>query len=246
MSVALSIKYRQEYYDHFLKLHCAMRVLSDPVQCILNNDLAYQLLKAFVRDFELLYGREKVTYNAHNLLHIPADVKRMKVPVDSYSAFKFENYMQYIKKLPRTGYRVLEQIHNRIYEKNSIENFVGDFKEKTKNDRPIKNSTLFRKIFVSDMVLSVKNPDNYVYVEGKIHKIEELSKTADGNIKMKCRIVEELECLYSKPVSSIDVGIFVGSQEKLSEGFHRILSKSTKKCVAINFRGKYIYMSLLH
>lgn len=68
-----------------------MRILSDPVQCIINNELADKLLKAFVRDLGELYGLEKATHNVHSSLHIPADVRRMNVPVEDYSAFKFEN-----------------------------------------------------------------------------------------------------------------------------------------------------------
>lgn len=224
-----------------------MRILCDPIQCIINNELAYKLLKAFVRDFPELYGREKVTFNGHSLLHIPADVKRMKVPVEDYSAFKFENYLQYVKSLPRTGYKVLEQMHNRICEKNSIDNYLGDFKGCPKNDRLMKNSTsLYKKVHIFNMILSVQFPDNYVLIEKNVHKIEEISKNADGNFMIKSRIVQDLNALYSKPISSMDVNIFVGGQEKLSEPHVRIVCKKTKKCTAINLNNKFIYMALLH
>lgn len=223
-----------------------MRILCDPVQCIINNELAYKLLKAFVRDFPELYGCEKVTLNAHSLLHIPADVKKMNAPVDDYSAFKFENYMQYVKKLPRSGFKVLEQMHNRICEKNSIENYCGDFKGYPKNDRLIKNSSFYKKVHAFKMILSPQMPDNYVFIENNVHKIHEISKTADGNFQIKCRIVQDLNPLYTKPISSVDINIFVGGQEKLSEFYFRIVCKDTKKCAALNLDDKYIYMVLLH
>lgn len=224
-----------------------MRILCDPVQCIINNELSYKLLKAFVRDFSELYGRANVTFNGHSLLHIPSDVKKMNAPVDDYSAFKFENYNQYIKSLPRSGYKVLEQMHNRIFEKNSIDNYLGDFKGHPKNDRFMKNSkSLYKKVYVFDMILSVEMPDNYVLIEKEVHKIEEISKNSDGNFTIKCRIVQELNPLYCKPISSMDLNVFVGGKENLSEPYQRIVFKSTKKCAALYVNEKYIYIALLH
>lgn len=137
-------------------------------------------------------------------------------------------------------------MHNRICEKNSIDNYLGDFKGFVKNDKLLKNSSLYQKAYIFNMVLSVHRPDNYVFIDENVHKIEEISKTSDGKFHVKCRIVQELSLLYSKPISSIDVNIFVGGKEKLSECDSKIVCKGMKKCAAINLNGKYIYMVLLH
>ena len=62
------------YYNHFLLLFCAMRILCDKIECIRNNECAAAMLKRFVNKFGDLYGEHSVSYNVHNLIHIPVDV----------------------------------------------------------------------------------------------------------------------------------------------------------------------------
>lgn len=67
----------QNLYQHFLCLHVAITILIDPILCadVAHLNVAEELLIHFVEDFENLYGRENVTHNIHNLLHIVIDVK---------------------------------------------------------------------------------------------------------------------------------------------------------------------------
>lgn len=105
------------YYNHLLKLVCAMRILCSPTECMLNNELAEQLLIDFVGQMKQLYCPQNMTFNVHSLLHLTKDVMNLKNNSESFSAFKFENVMQVLKKLPKSGYRVLEQIHNRVIQR---------------------------------------------------------------------------------------------------------------------------------
>ena len=83
----------KKYYQHFLLLVCAIRILSNPKDCVVNNNCASQLIKEFVELFITLYGTEQVSYNVHSLLHLSNDVKEYG-NLNNYSAFKFENFMQ--------------------------------------------------------------------------------------------------------------------------------------------------------
>lgn len=73
-------------------LVCAVRILSHPEDCLINNKCASELLNEFVVQFTDLYGIENTSYNVHSLLHLSEDVKAFG-HLDAYSAFKFENYM---------------------------------------------------------------------------------------------------------------------------------------------------------
>lgn len=106
----------QPFYDHFLKFHCAIRILCSERICIRNNACAKTLLKAFVEHFPDLYGTHNISYNVHSLLHFSEDVENLVVPLDSFSCFKFENYLQFLKKLPKSGFNVNEQLYNRLFE----------------------------------------------------------------------------------------------------------------------------------
>lgn len=84
-------------YIHFMSFHCAVRILCSPELHMSHNNYASDLLQYFVKNFGNLYGQEHVSYNVHNLLHLPQDCKLHGV-LDSFSAFQFENYLYQNKK----------------------------------------------------------------------------------------------------------------------------------------------------
>lgn len=50
----------------------------------------------YLKQFKIIYGAEYISYNVHGLIHVFDDC-RVFGPLDLYSAFPFENYMQYLK-----------------------------------------------------------------------------------------------------------------------------------------------------
>lgn len=104
-----------DIYNHFVTLHCAIRMLCCPNTYLANIKNAEKLLKNFVENVGILYGRNKISYNVHNLLHITDCVKQFG-PIDNFSAYRFENHMQYLKMKIRRPYLVLQQLHNRLSE----------------------------------------------------------------------------------------------------------------------------------
>lgn len=63
-----------EYYEHFLSLSVAIRILCHPELCFTLNEYAHNLLIYFVSHYEELYGRQYMSYNVNNLSHL-AEVK---------------------------------------------------------------------------------------------------------------------------------------------------------------------------
>lgn len=72
--VVLQYFLNESYIIHFNALNCAVRILCDPRECIRNNKYAQDLMIYFVNNMELLYGKETLLYNIHNLIHISEDV----------------------------------------------------------------------------------------------------------------------------------------------------------------------------
>lgn len=103
------------HYDHFLKLHTAIRILTDVKLAGVFVDVADQLLKDFVLEFETHYGQKSVSHNIHMLLHLAEDVKKFG-PLDKFSAFPFENFMTPIKDYVHSNNFVLEQVVKRVQE----------------------------------------------------------------------------------------------------------------------------------
>lgn len=76
---------------------------------------AQDLIHCFVKVFIKLYGVENVSHNVHSFVHLVDDVKRFG-PLDNFSAFKFENYMQILKRYIRKAERPLQQVIRRYME----------------------------------------------------------------------------------------------------------------------------------
>ena len=105
-----------EYLQHFNTFHCAIRILSDSRTYLQHNDCAKQLLIYFACQLKNLYSEHTVTWNVHNLCHLTHDAKNFG-PLDSFSAFDFENYMQVIKRMIRKKPQPLQQLHRQLTEK---------------------------------------------------------------------------------------------------------------------------------
>lgn len=102
-------------YLHFLILNTAIRILNLPRPNKSSLTFADIALKKFVEECPYIYGPRFMSYNVHGLLHINEDVERYG-PLDSFSAFTFENEMSTYKKLCRKPDLLLQQISNRVEE----------------------------------------------------------------------------------------------------------------------------------
>ena len=80
-------------YKHFLCFHVAIKLLSSEPHCFRNNSFCQRLLKHFVRESPKLYGEHFISFNVHCLIHLSDDVMRFG-PLDKFSSFPFENFLQ--------------------------------------------------------------------------------------------------------------------------------------------------------
>lgn len=74
------------------------------------------LFRHFVKHFAELYGDDQVSYNIHCTLRLANDVHNQG-PLDAFSAFPFENNMQFLKRLLRRHGAPLTQLLNRLKER---------------------------------------------------------------------------------------------------------------------------------
>jgi hypothetical protein len=112
-------------YKHFLLLHVAIKLLVHPVKCILFAEYARELLRAYVRKSKRIFKKAFITYNVHNLIHLPDDVL-LYGNLDRFSAFPFENKLQTMKHLLRHSAKPLEQLVRRLHEKEMNIHFSPD------------------------------------------------------------------------------------------------------------------------
>lgn len=89
------------------------------------------MLKYFVKTFIILYGKQHVSHNVHNLLHICDNVANFGI-LNHLSAFPLENYMQTFKKFIRKIEKPLQQIISRLNERQLL-NETSIFRESVIN-----------------------------------------------------------------------------------------------------------------
>lgn len=235
-----------KYYNHFLKLHCAVRILSTPDDCIRNNTLAHDLITDFVKEFGKLYGYQNSSFNVHSLLHLSQDVLNFGCTLDSYSAFKFENFLQYLKKLNRSNYRVLEQIRNRFFEKFSIDNYQGDFKKRKMRNKYDKFGNL-TDVHMSNMHISVTAPNNYIISRtGAVCKIIKIHED-DTGFTLTLSKVRDISAFFLKPIPSNFLNIFVSNTDSTEdETFLLKVTETLGKVARVKINDKCFYLTLLH
>jgi len=106
-------------YDHFLALHISISILLRGDFCS-NVEMvcsAKELLLWFVNNCKHVYGSCFNVYNVHALTHLADDVTHHGCSLNEISEFKFENYMQLLKKMVKNSNNPLCQIQKRLAEK---------------------------------------------------------------------------------------------------------------------------------
>ena len=73
------------------------------------------MLETFVLDFQTIYGKQFVSSNIHNLIHVYDDVNNFG-PLNTISTYLFKKAIQFLKKMLRGRSNDLEQVINRISE----------------------------------------------------------------------------------------------------------------------------------
>lgn len=74
-------------------------------------------LTDYIKQFYRLFNT--ITSNVHNLVHIVKEVERFG-PLHTLSSYPFENELYHIKRMLRSGHLPLQQVINRICEKEQV------------------------------------------------------------------------------------------------------------------------------
>ncbi|XP_055522823.1 uncharacterized protein LOC129717002 [Wyeomyia smithii] len=192
---------REPYYEHFLLLASAIRILCHPTWHATQNSTAKTMLKLFGEKFQLYYGEQFFVYNFHICSTHLADDSLLHGNLDSFSAFPFENYLQimlhYIKKAPNP----LQQFKNRLGEHL---NFETSSKKKVCKQRGDYYSIITNG---KNCTISEHPNDNFIFVNGNVYQVQNITKN-NHDFELKCKKVSHLLSLYMNPLKSASVGLF--------------------------------------
>ncbi len=209
----------QERYEHMLTLHVAVKILSSERFCYTFNAYAKDLLQVFVENGARLYGKSFITYNIHNLVHVADDVM-MFGPLNSFSAYVFENKLGIIKRLLRKSEKPLEQIVKRLAElqQNSnpinVSSLESKFRFRAEHRKGpllplfIDGSKQFSIVEYKNFTLTAKDGDNCVLLNDSV--VVKIANIVELSCKpfIIGRYFRHLKNLYPHPFDSTDFDIF--------------------------------------
>jgi len=253
--ILLKGRIKSSLYNHFLLLHCAIKILIFVETCLIYNDLANNLLRKFVTEYPEHYGNEYVTYNVHGLVHI-ANFVKIHGRLDNFSAFKFENCLQIIKKTVHSSKYPLQDVYNRILEQNMyLENNIKypilkkeiNFNYTTHQDI---TTTLYEQVLLKNFKVScTKEHDKYFFLFDccAIVSIEKIIKDSSGHIMLEATKYENLSPMFNSPISSHLIGHFlVNTEIKIAKCLIE-LSNLKYKCLFFHTsENQAVALNLLH
>lgn len=215
---------KKDIYNNFITLHVAVTILASPRLCQDDRFINYAeaLLSNFVTSFEILYGKQYVSHNVHNLLHLCSNV-RIFGPLDNFSAFRFENFMSSIKRLIRKNEKPLQQLIRRYSE---IENVFSIASESNISNHQLysctnlhKNGPISEDIYdIQSQYLQLsskefninckKDSDNcFLLKSGLCFLILNIVKNNNGDIYLIGKKLKYVKSLYELPCKSDDLSI---------------------------------------
>jgi hypothetical protein len=239
--VALKDILSDDQYHNFLHLSCAIRILITPDVCIALNECAQNMLYDFVVSFGEIYGKEFITYNVHNLIHLPSDVKNFGC-LDNFSAFPAESHMFQIKqKICIQSGKPLQQLIKRLSEQDAKLN-------KTNNSGNLNMKKDYIEIKCKTFTLSNKQPNNVCLLKnGKFLRITNILKK-DGLIYVTGQYLKLLSSFFKQPIDSINLGIYLCSLEDSSDSLTSSFAINHIFCkvMVLPFKELFVTLPIAH
>lgn len=111
-----------EFFDHFSLLVDGIFLLLKDIVTPLDVQTSTDWLVRFVVGVQFLYSDKEMTFNLHQLIHLPKSVV-LHGPLWAHFCFGFVTSMGLLKELVQTAKGVPSQIMTRVMSKNSFQLF---------------------------------------------------------------------------------------------------------------------------
>jgi hypothetical protein len=211
---------RDDIYANFLELSVALSIAVSPSLISIHHEYAHQLLLHFVDGCRELYGPEFLVYNIHSMTHIISEAEQYGC-LDNCSGFVFENYLQRIKKMVRSGRNPLSQVVKRL----------GELSESQITMKP------------DVLTISDKCPNNaYIIDESTCCEVLELPSNQKPVL---CRVYTKVEPFFTHPCDSRVIGTY---RVKAADASVMLVKQDRFKKYAIKaeVENGFCFMTVLH
>ena len=242
----------EEHWHNFLLFSCGIRILASPVFCRSLNAVAKVLLESFVSHFMSLFGESMAVYNVHSLIHLSNDVM-IHGPLDHFSSFPYENYLQRLKKCIRKPNQPLQQAVLRLGErawaapvKDERAKFVlkGEHFSGPLPYSQVSQVVLFKKAVFKSFCLSMKPRDSCFKIGNDVAVAKNFFRCSEGCFVLYSKF-QMVSDYFSYPLKSGSLGIYLVSD--LSDEVHTAkISCVECKLVMLPKGEDFVVLPLLH
>lgn len=212
----------EEIYQHYMLFFygmviCYSRSYSNYLH------IANKLFETFIERYIEIYGIDSISSNIHNLCHVVDEVNDFG-DLSSYNTYPFENYLQKIKKLLRTGNKPLPQVARRIFEINNMKRAKNDndtkypiLKNKNCGNNCSENKfqSFFYKVELMDG-LTLTNKDRNKWFLTKKNEIVSMKNATifENKIYIFGSCLKNVRNFFETPIASSHLNIFSANHKE--------------------------------
>jgi len=235
-------------YIHLLKFCCAMRILRNRKQCVLESEInkADQLLKEFVNEYDEHVGYNDTVFSIHSLLHICDDVRYTNLPLDDFSCYAFENAWGALKKLLKSPTKPAAQLARRLRERESHFKLYKKFYELVEctYNRAGKIIEIHYKYL---RIVPNSKGDGFVMSKTchRVYKVTQIIQKGNSNYELLCLEYSVIGSFFNQPMDSAEFGIFE-VRPKNSPLVKIDLKSVLCKLYLVPYKERFVVLPVLH
>lgn len=212
--VALKEFLNEDAYNHFLLLFTSITMLSSNTYRA-HWHVARKMLEEFISDYIDIYGSQFITSNVHNLQHIVDETIKFG-PLNTISAYPFENALYRMKNMIRNGYKSLEQITKRLSELHFYEHYIEPEASKFPRIHSYrKKKTILLK---GGFALNTNFRDCWFLTKDK-EIVKFISAVDFPNFVLKGKVIKSQVDYFTYPIKSSSLNIFQADENVFFEGY---------------------------
>ena len=203
-------------FYNFLNFFISLRLMVTNNQSD-NIELMQYLTIKFVEGAKIVYGPSFVSYNVHHFIHLVDDYKAYG-NLEHNSAFKYESFLgTHIKGAVRSGNNPLHQIASHIIIQNSVFHEVETpvaFKKRLDCSHSQISMDCYKLLQTSSYTLKICNnsyKDSCIQLTDSSLCIIKAIHRKNDVVQLLVNKFQNVKPLFTKPVSSISIGVCVVS-----------------------------------
>lgn len=246
--VALKNRVTQPEYEMFTTLFCAVTICSSNMYTKL-LPAARKLFIDFIETHIDLFGESSITINIHNTSHVVDDVE-MFGPLDTISAYPFENYLYQLKRKLQPGKFPLQQIARRIIEAEQCKKKLSSVERfpVLEDDFLLPDGNLVYKSLkykAGGTLTSTAKNKWFLTTSNNIVEFEYVITDVNRKTLIRGSPLKNSKNFFVKPFDSKHLNIFLSDGDK-NEPQYFELNNIKAKMFCIPYENKFVFTPLLH